>query len=158
MTPAGIEPATFRFVAQCLNHCATAFPNFSLLPITKSQLVHKKCEFKIHKPTPNSIKLWLRSMVDDSVIGRKACEIRKENITKNVWTVHENGLVWTLSHNEELCGLLEGPDMVKYSKFKWILLTYQKKWWMGNFMEEDLWDDHDWDGKTIGGTSGCWGA
>jgi len=26
MTPAGIEPATFRFVAQLLNHCATAVP------------------------------------------------------------------------------------------------------------------------------------
>jgi len=24
MTPAGIEPATFRFVAQHVNHCATA--------------------------------------------------------------------------------------------------------------------------------------
>ena len=27
MTPAGIEPVTFRFVAQHLNHCATAVPN-----------------------------------------------------------------------------------------------------------------------------------
>ena len=27
MTPAGIEPATFRFVAQHLNHRATAVPN-----------------------------------------------------------------------------------------------------------------------------------
>jgi len=27
MTPAGIEPATFRFVTQHLNHCATALPN-----------------------------------------------------------------------------------------------------------------------------------
>ena len=26
MTPAGIEPATFRFVEQHLNHCATAVP------------------------------------------------------------------------------------------------------------------------------------
>jgi len=26
MTPAGIEPATFRFVVQHLNHCATAAP------------------------------------------------------------------------------------------------------------------------------------
>jgi len=30
MTPAGIEPATFRFVAQHLNHCATAVPPPSL--------------------------------------------------------------------------------------------------------------------------------
>ena len=28
MTPAGIEPATFRFVAQHPNHCATAVPLF----------------------------------------------------------------------------------------------------------------------------------
>ena len=27
MTPSGIEPATFRFVAQHLNHCATVVPN-----------------------------------------------------------------------------------------------------------------------------------
>ena len=27
LTPAGIEPATFRFVAQHLDHCATAVPN-----------------------------------------------------------------------------------------------------------------------------------
>jgi len=26
ITPAGIEPATFRFVSQQLNHCATAIP------------------------------------------------------------------------------------------------------------------------------------
>jgi len=30
MTPAGIEPATFRFVAQHLNHCATAVPGLLL--------------------------------------------------------------------------------------------------------------------------------
>jgi hypothetical protein len=27
LTPAGIEPVTFRFVAQHLNHCATAVPD-----------------------------------------------------------------------------------------------------------------------------------
>jgi len=30
LTPAGIEPATFRFVAQHLNHCATAVPVLSV--------------------------------------------------------------------------------------------------------------------------------
>ena len=29
MTPAGIKPATFRFVAQRLNHCATAVPHYT---------------------------------------------------------------------------------------------------------------------------------
>jgi len=31
MTPVGIEPATFWFVAQRLNHCATAVPVYSVL-------------------------------------------------------------------------------------------------------------------------------
>ena len=35
MTPAGIEPATFRFVAQHLNHCATAVPQSLLLRTRK---------------------------------------------------------------------------------------------------------------------------
>ena len=29
MKPSGIEPATFRFVAQHLNHCATAVPLYT---------------------------------------------------------------------------------------------------------------------------------
>ena len=34
MTPSGIEPATFRFVAQHLNHCATAVPiNYTYIKI-----------------------------------------------------------------------------------------------------------------------------
>jgi len=31
LTPAGIEPATFRFVAQHLNHSATAVPYLVIL-------------------------------------------------------------------------------------------------------------------------------
>jgi len=35
MTPAGFEPATFRFVAQRLNHCATAHDT--------SEVLHFQC-------------------------------------------------------------------------------------------------------------------
>ena len=48
MTPAGIEPATFPFVAQHLNHCATAVPgltrvlyNIILVALAKSRLLKR---------------------------------------------------------------------------------------------------------------------
>ena len=51
MTPAGIEPAKFRYVAQHLNHCATAVPtslnvelwNIDKLYIVKSNFLTKYC-------------------------------------------------------------------------------------------------------------------
>jgi hypothetical protein len=33
MTPSGIEPATFRFVAQYLNHCATGVPRLIFMTL-----------------------------------------------------------------------------------------------------------------------------
>jgi len=36
--------------------------------------------------------------------------------------VCENDLGWRLRHNEELYELLDGPDMVKYIKFKKIII------------------------------------
>jgi hypothetical protein len=40
MTPAGIESATFRFVAQHLNHCATAVPQFPTKPLQNFLIPH----------------------------------------------------------------------------------------------------------------------
>jgi len=48
-TPAGIEPATFGIVAQHLNHCATAVPQFrDVLVQIYFQIVEiiKKCRYK----------------------------------------------------------------------------------------------------------------
>jgi hypothetical protein len=36
MAPSGIDPATFRFTAQCLNYCATACPSvLTQMQVTK---------------------------------------------------------------------------------------------------------------------------
>jgi len=47
MTPSGIEPAIFRFVAQHLNHCATAVPNSSVHSINTRNKHH------LHRPFAN---------------------------------------------------------------------------------------------------------
>jgi hypothetical protein len=57
-TPAGIEPATYRFVAQHLNHCATTIPLYwshtdltplfaetDLGPMINCALQHIICQF-----------------------------------------------------------------------------------------------------------------
>ena len=57
MTPAGIEPATFRFVAQHLNHFATAVPiriigtyQYTLRNIIEEEdLIYRAAEARNHK-------------------------------------------------------------------------------------------------------------
>jgi len=46
---AGIEPATFRFVAQHLNHCATAVP--SIIDLMNAIAKHKIQIMEIPEPT-----------------------------------------------------------------------------------------------------------
>jgi hypothetical protein len=52
MTPSGIEPATFRFVEQYLNHCATAVPR-SPLSMRMNFLSPTACYMssKVHSPS-----------------------------------------------------------------------------------------------------------
>jgi len=44
MTPTGIEPATFRFAAQHLNHCATAVPNYTC---TTLKIYNCRCKYNM---------------------------------------------------------------------------------------------------------------
>jgi len=59
LTPAGIEPASFRFVAQNLNHCATAIPRPYL---DTSKLLDGKAAGKY---MPRTQQKWQENIVID---------------------------------------------------------------------------------------------
>jgi len=82
LTPAGIEPETFRFVAQHLNHCTTAVPLFNYtfqkvicVPMTRLELRVKQIFplffFYWNSDLEGSLVLWGRSGPRDLMLGRK---------------------------------------------------------------------------------------
>ena len=62
LTPAGIEPVNFRFVAQYLNHCATAVPS---LKWTCFKYLLKHINLKEHIPTEAKLISVVRQMSGD---------------------------------------------------------------------------------------------
>jgi len=66
MTPCGIEPATFRFVAQHLNHCATAVPIYNItVLIYRCVLTENNTLYKFYKNSLTWSFTKIRSMVLD---------------------------------------------------------------------------------------------
>jgi len=90
LTPAGIEPATFRFVTQYLNHCAAAVPlyNWTILKLGAFSQVYKKVNLS---PPPhllvNTMKVYrgsrgivpLVSSLGERRSGRSKEKKEKEN-------------------------------------------------------------------------------
>jgi hypothetical protein len=81
MTPSGIESATCRFVAQCLNHYATApHQNFSIQ--ANSMNLHNNLRTKVmkcctniylnrQKVIPNYVVLWLNKLLYEYLITQR---------------------------------------------------------------------------------------
>ena len=69
MAPAGIEPATFRFVAQHLNHCATAVP---LITMVFLYIVLMYVLYLLYRGADKSLALpgWKEAAPAKSVMGR----------------------------------------------------------------------------------------
>jgi len=60
MTPAGIEPATFRLVAQHLSHCATAVPVLLgiILVLTRLRMAEERAEiYSIHVRVTDQVEI-----------------------------------------------------------------------------------------------------
>ena len=72
MTQAGIEPATFRFSAQYLNHCATAVPDGRCT-------CEIKCRIAMAKAALNKKRVLFTSTLD--------LELRKKLLKCYIWSI-----------------------------------------------------------------------
>ena len=70
MTPSRIEPATFRFVAQHLNHCATAVPGEEgvVYSIALKKVYSTTCLDLLKMELEFTLNLWIFNVCTSSVI------------------------------------------------------------------------------------------
>ena len=83
MTPSGIEPATFRLVAQQLNHCATAVPTCLYhCKLTKNKSVGRKIGIRVQSERIKSLPYLLTERVNNIQQRKKE---RVKYICLNKW-------------------------------------------------------------------------
>jgi hypothetical protein len=80
LTPKGIDPANFRFVGKCLNHCATACPNY--LVITYEKAAVTCCTFSLRYQPDSRIDPWPTNVI---YIYGAPCKARNFNVV-SIWT------------------------------------------------------------------------
>jgi hypothetical protein len=76
MTPSGIEPATFWFVAQYLNHCVTAVPQFPMYCRKYTSNLYYLSNFSLHgRPRNTDRRRERRSLANstDSILYCACC-------------------------------------------------------------------------------------
>ena len=129
MTPSGIEPPIFRFVAQHLNHCATAVPydnDINIIILCKSliyisrYLKHTACLLQQEDIT---IKI-VRSRFKTPTMA----EIHRKFSTEHSWNTRVSWslYVWCTSWFYIRNSILEVDNMQDF--FKWILWNPRRTW------------------------------
>ena len=74
MTPAGIEKATFRFVAQHLNHCATAVPSQPINHLELRRKLYALCSHIETKPASTVREMSAEFLILNLVVLRVITE------------------------------------------------------------------------------------
>ena len=82
MKPSGIEPATFRFVAQYLNHCATAVPQIFGLTSNGSYGGERQSVFCVDQrhSDRDRAKAELPSVSSSEVLGSSSVRAEPEEV------------------------------------------------------------------------------
>jgi hypothetical protein len=121
---------------------------FSLLPIIKSRLAHRKDKLRLNKTLIRPVlscgcEAWTMTQSSEE----RLAIFERKIFRRILGPAYEGDLGWRLRHNKELYELLDGPDIVNFIKFKrlqWASHIVRmdnsripKKYWMENSMEED---------------------
>ena len=139
ITPAGIEPATIRFVAQHLNHCATAQNRTIILPV-----VLYGCEtWSLTLREERRLRVF-ENWALRGIFGPKKDEVTGE---------------WRKLHNEELNDLycsLNIIRVIKSRRMRWaehVARLGERRgrtgFWWGNLKERDQLEEPGLDGRII---------
>jgi len=114
MTPAGIEPATFRFVAQHLKHCATVVPQLHKYRTSKIKSISVQTQLKAIYYTELCVLACLLSS-SGSQLEFKTCWERN---MRYVSTQNAIKMINFLSYEQEQYVCMEIlPKLYKFYKF-----------------------------------------
>jgi hypothetical protein len=108
VTPSGIEPATFRFVAQNLNHCATAVPHCEdTVDISNVRLWVRKARKSGGNLEPNNRLLFGRPVTAQHYVNSHIFDelIRQNRRISQTATAEERNTV-SASVSENTAGLV----------------------------------------------------
>jgi hypothetical protein len=92
---------------------------FSILPIIKSQLAHRKDKLRLYKNLIRPVLYYGCEAWTMTQSSEERLAIFERKILRRILgLVYEGDLGRRLRHNKELYELLDGPDIVKFIKFK----------------------------------------